>query len=226
MTGRLTTGMASARGVIFDLDGTLADTLRDLTDALNWGLARQDLAKAAPEQVRGWVGDGLVMLIRRAVPGARQETLAKVAADVAGHYRAHCMDYTRAYPGIESMLAALSARGVKTAVLSNKPHEFTVQMVEGLFGRGRFDVVRGSAAEADRKPHPGLALEIARQWNLPPSQVAIVGDMKVDIATARSAGMRAIAVCWGFHDRPELQAAGPDALVDCPADLLAVLLPS
>jgi phosphoglycolate phosphatase len=209
--------------VIFDLDGTLAETLRDLADALNWALVRQRLPQATTEQVGGWVGDGLSMLIRRAAPDAGDDVRAQIAADLATHYRQHCLDHTRPYPGIEEVLDALRQHGVRTAVLSNKNHEFTAHMVEAMFGRERFDIVRGNTDEALRKPNPASALQIAAAWSLQPSRIAFVGDTRIDVETARAAGMRSIAVTWGFRTRAELAAAHPDALIDSPDELLRAL---
>jgi phosphoglycolate phosphatase len=214
----------SIRGVIFDLDGTLADTLRDLADSLNWALARQGLPAGSFEQIRGWVGDGVAMLIRRAAPKAGEGAHQQIAADLAVRYRQHCLDTTRPFPGIESAIDRLRSAGLRTGVLSNKNHDFTVQIVEALFGQGRFEVVRGYRDGRPRKPDPAVALEIARGWGLPPGDVAFVGDTRVDVETARSAGMRAVAVGWGFRPREELEAAQPNALIDSPDQLPAALL--
>jgi len=206
--------------IIFDLDGTLVDSLRDITAALNSALAEVNRPLADREQVRRWVGDGLRTLCRRAWPDADDRALARLLEAAERHYRRTCVQTTRPYPNILKMLDLLMDRGGRLAVLSNKPHELTMEVLERLSMARFFMEIRGAGAEEHRKPSPTIALHLASRMGARPAQVFFVGDSLVDIQTARNASMRAVAVTWGFRPREELAAAGPDALIDEPAALV------
>lgn len=212
--------MQRLKGLIFDLDGTLIDSLDDIAEALNTALRERGRDAAPRESVRRWIGDGLPTLCRRAWPDAPDEDMAQFIERVAAAYRADCATHTRPYPNVLKMLDLLHARGVPMAVLTNKPHALSVTILAALNLARYFDVVHGYERESDKKPAPMTALRIASRWNIDPCELAIVGDSDVDIRTARNAGMRAIAVTWGLRDREELVDAGPDAWVDSPLDLV------
>ncbi len=214
---------APVRGVIFDLDGTLADTLLDIMHALNTALRAGSRRLADADQVRAWVGDGLPMLCRKAAPDADERTLAAIVDAARTEYAAHPYDHARLYEGVRDALTALTGRRLPLAVLSNKPHDLTVRTIDGLDIGDLFHPVRGCVSEAERKPAPGPALAIAREWGLPAASVVLVGDSSTDVATARAAGMRSVAVTWGFRDAAELRAAGPDYLVSEPTELVRVI---
>jgi phosphoglycolate phosphatase len=210
-------------GVIFDLDGTLADTLEDIAAGVNHALAAEGLPTVAAEQVRGWVGEGYLILMKRAAPQADDAQLKRLIAAGASYYSKHALDRTRLYPGVLNVLDRLQTRGLRIAVLSNKPEPITIEMVGALCPGVRFDAIAGYRDEASKKPNPSVALDIAGRMGLPPPRVIMVGDSATDIATARNAGIRAVSVTWGFRSRGELAAAGPDAMIDRPAELLDLL---
>jgi len=215
----MSTPLHNLRGLIFDLDGTLVDSLQDVTTAINAALANLQLPRADAAQVRRWLGDGLPMLCRRAAPKIDDATLARLVEEARAAYGVHCLDTTRTFPNLLKTLDLLQARGMRLAVLSNKPHVFTRHIVACLNLVRYFDVVRGSMGDDDRKPSPRGALDIAQQLALRPTEMAIIGDAIVDIETARNAGMGSIAVTWGYRDRDELGAANPDAMVDVPGSI-------
>jgi len=211
-------------GVIFDLDGTLANTLQDITNAVNYALSRHGLPTARAEQVKLWVGEGMPVLMRRAAPQADDGLIDSLVEAAAEFYREHAFDNTALYPGIPELLKAVDEAGVLMAVLSNKPQEFTEQMVERLCEGRRFVAVAGYRDEATKKPNPAVALEIASAMRRQPGEVLFVGDSCIDIRTARNAGMPVASVTWGFRPREELVAAEPDYLVDEPRQLQRLLL--
>lgn len=212
-------------GVIFDLDGTLADTLQDIAAGVNHALAAEKLPLAKIEQVRSWVGEGYLVLMQRAAPNATDTQLKRLIRTGAAYYMEHALDRTHLYAGVLDVVKALMAKGFRVAVLSNKPEPVTVDIVQKLCPVA-FDAVVGYRDEATKKPNPTLALEIAQGMGLPPERVAFVGDSATDVATARNAGMPVVSVTWGFRSREQLQEAGPDAIVDSPAELLDLLCPN
>lgn len=211
---------STARGVIFDLDGTLADTLRDIAGALNHALRAMHRPDAPLDAIRAWVGEGLPTLCRRAWPAAAPSQLDRLVHLARERYAAHPTDETRLYPGILEMLADLADRGVRLAVLSNKPHDLTVVTVRNLGIEGRFTDVRGYVSEDEKKPSPAVARAIAAGWGIPVGRVIFVGDSATDHATALAAGMMSVSVTWGFRTREELSAAGAARLIDHPREVV------
>ena len=199
---------------IFDLDGTLVDSLEDIAAALDRALADHGLAQPTRAQVRGWIGGGALELVRRAVA---PELVDAVFARFRVHYAAAPVVHTHLYAGIPAVLDALAARA-KLAVLSNKPHALTTVICAQLLARWPFAAIAGHREGVPLKPDPTAVLAIARDLGVAPPDCAYVGDSAIDVATARAAGMRAIAVSWGFRPRAEL--AGADAIADVPAALL------
>lgn len=209
-------------GLIFDLDGTLVDSLQGIAASLNHALTLSGLPVHAHEAVRGFIGNGVKILIRRASPAhAENALLDTLERDFKFHYDLTWQNGTIIYPGITTLLESLQSRGYPLAVLSNKPHPFTVAMVSDLFPSVRFASVLGQRTGIPHKPAPAGALEISATLGLNPAQCCIIGDSTMDIETASNAGMHAIAVTWGFHDRERLLAAGADQIVDEPAELLS-----
>lgn len=208
-------------GLIFDLDGTLVDSLQGIAASLNHALALSGLPVHSQEVVRGFIGNGVKILIRRASPADADEALLDtVERAFKAHYDPSWQTGTIIYPGITDLLESLQSRGYPLAVLSNKPHPFTVAMVSRLFPSVRFSVVLGQRPGIPHKPDPAGALEISDALGLSPAECCVIGDSTMDIETARNAGMWVIAVTWGFHDRERLLAAGADQLVDAPEELL------
>jgi len=209
-------------GIIFDLDGTLVDTLADLTQAVNHAVEESCAAPWTQDQIRPMLGEGLSALIALASgmePGDRLERMIEL---FRGYYPDHLLDETRLYPGVSTLLKQLAARRVRLAVLSNKPDDFTRRIVESLLGGVPFVCVRGMTESAPPKPDPTSALVICEAMALPVDRDVFVGDSVIDLETARRCGMRSVAATWGYCEREALIAARPDAVIDHPAQLLAL----
>lgn len=210
-------------GLIFDLDGTLVDSLSGIAASLNHALAASGLPVHPPGSVRKFIGNGAKILIRRATPADADETLLNTLEQAfKSHYDLTWPDGTRVYDGIHDLLVNLQHRGHPLAVLSNKPHPFTEAIVARMFPTVRFSAVLGQRDGIPHKPDPAGALEIAASLQLPPEHCTLVGDSTMDLETARNAGMRAVAVTWGFQDREQLLAAGADVMIDTPEELAAI----
>lgn len=212
------------QGLIFDLDGTLVDSLPGIAASLNRALASLSQPQHALHAIRGFIGNGARVLVSRAAPtGATEPLLAALEQAFKADYDLTWPQGTGVYPGVASMLAELHLRGVALAVLSNKPHAFTTAMVGGVFPAAEFVAVLGQRAGIPHKPDPAGANEIIAKLGLPVQAVTLIGDSTMDIETARRAGLRAVAANWGYHDRDALEAAMPDALIDTPEELLQLL---
>jgi phosphoglycolate phosphatase len=211
--------------VLFDLDGTLVDSLGDLGSSMNIVLEKLGCPTHSLSSYRTFVGDGVEMLARRALPADRRDpaTISAAVATMREVYGARFLEHTRPYPGIPELLDSLHARAFRLAVLSNKPHDLTVALVSALFGRWPLAPVFGERAGVPRKPDPAAALEVAHLLGLQCPRVLYLGDTPTDMATARAAGMPAVGVSWGFRDAGELRAAGADAVVHSPSEVLALL---
>jgi len=209
---------------LFDLDGTLLDTLADLADSTNRALRRFGFAVHPVEAYKTLVGDGAEMLVRRAAGrDISDELAARLLAGMREQYARRWAEKTRPYEGVGEMLDALTRRGVPIAVLSNKPQEFTRLCVAELLPHWRFAAVRGADANTPIKPDPTAALEIAGQLGVDPGDFLYVGDTDTDMKTARAAGMFPVGVTWGFRSAEELKATGAAALIDRPDQLLDLL---
>jgi phosphoglycolate phosphatase len=212
--------------VMFDLDGTLLDTLADLASAMNGALASLSYPQHRTDAYRNFVGDGVDILAQRALPPHARDQ-ATVEQCVAGMRRIYADDWavqTRPYDGIAELLDGLSAAGVITAVLSNKPHDMTVKVVDALLAQWSFQRVDGAKPGIARKPDPGSALASCLALGVSPAEVAYVGDTDTDMRTAVSAGMYPVGALWGFRDEEELVAAGAIATIAHPAQLLPLVL--
>lgn len=212
------------RLVLFDLDGTLVDTLQDLADAMNAVLAARGHPTHEREPYRRFVGDGVAQLVRRALPpeAADEATVADCVDSMREEYGRRLTDASRPYPGIEALLLELRNRGLRTAVLSNKPDLATKTLVGLLFPDHPFDAVRGARSGVPLKPDPTAALEICAALGVRPQDTLYVGDTDTDMATGRAAGMVTVGVAWGFRDPDELLRAGAEHLVHRPDELLAL----
>lgn len=212
------------RAAIFDLDGTLVDSLEDLTDSVNHALALHGLGGHSPDAVRRMVGEGQVKLIERALPADRQDLRDQVLAEFRQHYVEDPVKKSRPYPGIVELLVMLRERGLRMSVLSNKPDAPTRKIVEQLFPKGTFEIVHGERVGVPRKPDPTSALELATRMKLAPSECAFVGDTAIDMKTSVNAGMYGIGVLWGFRGRDEIEPAGARRIVETAAELARALL--
>ncbi len=210
--------------VVFDLDGTLVDSLRDIARAANAVLGRFGFPPHPEGAYRRFVGDGMEMLVRRIVPpGRAEDDVARVLAALRDEYRRRSLETTRPYPGVPELLDGLAARGVPFAVVTNKPHEPAVEMVRALLGPWPFRAVIGAGPDTPRKPDPTGALRAARILGVRPEECLYLGDTATDMETARAAGMVPVGALWGFRDEAELRAAGAVHLLRRPEDLLALL---
>lgn len=211
------------QGVLFDLDGTLAHTLPDITDAINAGCEAFGLPLRSQSEVRGWIGEGMPKLCTRVLAGRDDVPLDDMVETVTAYYRRHRFDKATLFDGIPELLDELTRRGIWMAVLSNKPHEHMAPVMEGMFGRWTWVAIEGYKEEDRRKPDPQTALDIARQMVARPSEVLFVGDSFTDMETAVNAGMIAVGCTWGYRSRKELIDAGARHLIEKPHQLLDLL---
>lgn len=213
------------KGVVFDLDGTLLDTLEDIGDAVNRTLAAQGFPVHDMDAYRFFVGDGFRMLIARALPESKrsEDVIDRCMQIFQEDYGRNWNQKTRPYEKVPEMLAALARRPLKLAVLSNKAHEFTEKMAAALLPRGTFHVVWGHRPGIPRKPHPRGALEIARILDVQPSECLFLGDSGVDMQTARVAGMFPVGAGWGFRPAKELYQNGCRVLITDPMAIMEIL---
>ena len=211
--------------ILFDLDGTLLDTLADIADSMNAVLSSLGFPTHEADEYRYLVGDGVETLSRRALPdGSRSDELVQKCIGLMGvEYSRRWGKATRPYEGIPEFLGLLEARGIKRAVLSNKPDEFTKLMVEHYFRGSSFHAVRGARPSVPKKPDPFAALEIARGLDVLPSRTMFLGDTDTDMRTACNAGMYAVGVLWGFRGAEELLKNGARELVSRPDEVLGLL---
>ena len=218
--------MPAYKTAVFDLDGTLLDTLEDLMLSTNAALAAHGMPEHSLEDVRRFVGNGVALLIKRAVPaGTPADVEAAVLEDFKCHYGAHCEDHTGPYPGIPEMLTRLREAGVALAVVSNKPDFAVQELVERRFP-GTFDAVLGEneAAGISKKPAPAMVEAALARMGRDREGMVYVGDSEVDVQTAANAGCPCLSCTWGFRTRDELVRAGATTFVDTPEELAEVLL--
>lgn len=214
------------KAVIFDLDGTLADTIASITYCGNLALSRFGLPSFGEEDYKHFVGDGAAMLIRRALLAAGDERLEhfdEVYETYLEIFAKDCMYQVKPYEGICALLEELKRLNVRIAVLSNKPDRDSLRVVEALFGKGYFDFVQGQRADIPRKPDPAGVYRIMEAFVLPAGDFLYVGDSGVDMKTGRAAGIFTVGVLWGFRDREELVENGADAVISKPLELLSHL---
>lgn len=208
--------MLQARAVIFDLDGTLVDSLDDIANALDLALDDHGITRPSRELVRAWIGGGARNLIVHAVGEERADT---VLARFRVHYAAAPVVHTRLYDGLADVLDRFVDRGLLLAVLSNKPDALTKRIAEVVLAGWPFSPVFGQRAHVALKPSPDAAFEVAEALAVAPEDCAFVGDSAIDILTAQAARMIPVGVSWGFRPRGELAAAKPALLADRPGEL-------
>ncbi len=212
--------------VIFDLDGTLLDTLEDLTAATNHALCLHGLPARSIDEVRAFVGNGIPKLAERAVPaGTDAATEAAVLKELLSYYQAHCKERTRPYPGVSDLLGKLKARKIKTAVVSNKADAAVQALCEDYFP-GLCDFCVGETADVRKKPAPDTVFAALTRLKTDKADAVYVGDSEVDVATAKNAGLPCLSVTWGFRDEKTLLDAGATTPVPDVKTLERLLLPT
>ena len=211
--------------VLFDLDGTLLDTLDDIADAANAVLSTRGYPTHPVDAFRFFVGEGARTLVYRVLPANVRDdaTVDRMYAEFRREYALNWNAKTRPYDGIPEMLDGAVGRGLKIAVLSNKPDDFTRKCVSELLPRWTFDAVLGHHDGIRPKPDPAGALSVARGLGVPPEQILYVGDSSIDMRTAVASGMFPLGVLWGFRTRDELEMSGARLVIEKPGDLLVLL---
>ncbi len=215
---------SETKAVIFDLDGTLTDTLADLANSTNFALRRMGMPMRTVDEVRQFVGNGVGKLIERAVPeGTDSEATARCLSVFRGHYVEHCMDHTRLYPGVEEMLDTLHAQGYRIAIVSNKLQAGVDELFERFFRGGTVDLAIGEREGVRRKPAPDMLRLVLSALKADAGEAVYVGDSDVDIETARNTGVECISVLWGFRDEDFLKAHGATSLAAAPEDVVRLV---
>lgn len=212
------------KAAIFDLDGTLLNTLTDLAVSCNHALALYGYPTHETEDYKLFVGNGVYNLVKRMLPESAQdeETRAKIKAAFDTYYAEHTVDYTKPYDGVEEMLRKLKAQGLKMIVISNKAHNFVVQLIESIFP-DVFDVILGQRDDVPKKPDPAAVFEALEKVEVKSEDSLYVGDSGVDMQTGKNGGCFTIGVSWGFRSVEELLANGADALLDTPEEIFQYL---
>jgi phosphoglycolate phosphatase len=212
-------------GVVFDLDGTLVDSIEDLGDSMNHVLRSHDLPVHDYESYKYFVGKGVRNLVISSLPEERRkDNFVDLCLDqMVDHYEGNCLNKTKLYDGIEELLSVLKKDGFRMAVFSNKREALTTKVVDALFASEFFDLVVGARPELPKKPDPAGALLISNHLNLSPEKMVYLGDTNIDMKTANNAGMYAVGVSWGFRTREELEEAGAQVVIDHPDELTGIL---
>ena len=215
------------KAVIFDLDGTLADSLESIWYCANYAIGTCGFDPIPLEKYNIFVGDGADTLIKRCLAysgDTEAEYFEKAFLQYQLFFKEHCMYHVKPYDGIPETLDALKQAGIKIAVFSNKPHERTVDVVETLFGKDYFDEILGQADDRPKKPSPNGVFYLAEKLGVEIQDIAYVGDTSTDMMTGKSAGAWTIGVLWGFRGRDELEKYKADVIIDKPSDILSQVL--
>lgn len=211
------------KACIFDLDGTLTDTLESLTYSVNETLKEMELSPITDKECESFVGNGAKVLMECSLRAAGEENLDRLNEAMERYGRifdANCTYHVTSYDGIEEMLGRLKESGIRLGVLSNKPHQQTVKVVREIFGEDIFDCVQGQQETVARKPDPAGVFRLMEKMQVTEEECLYVGDSEVDIRTGRNAGVKTVSVTWGFRTREELEAAEAGMIIDIPGELL------
>jgi len=209
----------ACKAVIFDLDGTLVDTLADLSEAMNFGLKKLGQPSRTLDQCRMMIGSGVRRFAQRALGDDKQHLTDDLLAEMRARYKQNCLDQTRLYDGIAQMVVQLADRGIALAVCTNKDQGVAGRIIEHFFGKSTFALVVGARDGCPIKPDRQVTAGIVEFLGAGAGEMVFVGDSDVDIATAENGGMPFIGVSWGFRSRAELAAAGAEIIIDSPAEL-------
>ena len=211
------------KACIFDLDGTLTNTLESMTYSVNLTLEEMGLSKITKDQCRLFVGNGARVLMEKSLKAAGDTDASRIVEGMEIYGRIfdqNCTYHVTPYEGIPEMLKALKDKGIQLAVLSNKPDRQTVKVVKAILGEELFDYAQGQKEGIRRKPEPDGVWYLMEQMHVSKEECLYIGDSEVDAATGRNAGLKTIGVLWGFRDRKTLETAGADDLIDRPDELL------
>lgn len=211
------------KACIFDLDGTLTNTLESMTYSVNLTLEEMGLSKITKDQCRLFVGNGARVLMEKSLKAAGDTDASRIeeGMEIYGRiFDRNCTYHVTPYEEIPEMLKALKDKGIHLAVLSNKPDRQTVKVVKAIFGEELFDYAQGQKEGIRRKPEPDGVWYLIEQMHVSKEECLYIGDSEVDAATGRNAGLKTIGVLWGFRDRKTLETAGADDLIDRPDELL------
>lgn len=209
--------------VVFDLDGTLLDTLGDLRDSVNFSLSKNGLPERTTEEIRAFVGNGIRLLIERSVPeNTSLDSIDKCFIDFKAHYKDNAANLTKAYDGINDLLCELKNRGVKLSVVSNKA-DFAVKTLVETYFPDVFNCAVGEKEGVKRKPAPDTVFAVMNELNVNKNNVIYIGDSEVDIETAKNADIPCICVTWGFRDKCVLEKLCPEYIVDSPEEILNII---
>lgn len=214
------------RAFVFDLDGTLADSVESIAYSANQAIEECGLRANEVERYKEFAGDGAAKMLERSLIAAGDTELhyfEQVQRRYKELFSENCMYQVKVYDGIYDTISVLKEGGMKLGVLSNKPDLRAIDVVEALFGRGYFDKVQGQTDNVPRKPSPAGALKMAGELGLQPAQCIYVGDTNTDMLTGKRAGMFTVGVLWGFRDRKELEENGADLIISHPCELLDVI---
>ena len=216
-------GSRRIEAALFDLDGTLVDSLADIAASMNHVLSELAFPQHDEVTLRGFIGEGARHLVAKALPSnTSEQAIDDALVQYKARYREHLLDNTRPFDGTLAVLDALAAHGIQLGVVTNKPHRAAVYMAAELFGEDRFGVVLGESP-GRKKPDPQIALDAAIALGVDPAACAFIGDTHIDIETAHAAGMRSVGVSWGLRPRSELVAAGAMDIVDRVEQLTTLL---
>lgn len=215
--------MMKASACIFDLDGTILDTLQDLANSVNFALSQKGYPQRTTDEVRSFVGNGIPMLIKRAVPkGTAEKDFDETLVAFKEHYAVHLNDNTKPYDGIVELLKALSSNGIKTAVVTNKAHLAAEELTKQFFGN-LIDITIGQKDGVPVKPDPASLNEALQSLGVSAENAVFVGDSDVDVFTAHNGKIKCIGVTWGFRSRKNLLAAGADFIADSAEEINSII---
>ncbi len=214
------------KACIFDLDGTLLDTVESIAYSANRALKKCGFSEHPIEEYKMFAGDGQLELIRRCVKasgGNNATDVDNVMKEYIKLFKNDCLYHVKPYEGITELLRELKNHDIKVNVLSNKAHINVIYIIDEIFGKDSFDIVMGQQESIERKPSPEGALIIAERLNVKPEECIYIGDTNTDMKTGKSAGMYTIGVTWGFRDYEELREQQPDGIIDKPEEILSIL---
>ncbi len=212
------------KAVLFDLDGTLVDSEKDIAEAANFTREHYGLRRVPDSTIAQYVGNGVLTLLEKSLQTTDQTKILEAYGIFQQHYRVHCADYTKPFPGTFDLLDALKKKNIKMGVVSNKPQEFTTSVLEQLDLAPYFEIAFGPEATTNRKPHPEPLLVALQKLGAQPHEAIMVGDSIVDIQAAQSVPMRVAVLTHGYGTREVLSSANPDWMVDSLQELIPLLV--